>query len=520
MNRQLSLFFNSQFPSINGGFNLDNANFDITTNDNNSYTPLSFAVSRSNTAAISYLIQNHPNDFLYQNYDKALIQAIGTGRFDILEMLLEHIDSPDILISALLNTCINGHTETLQYLLRAHSGAIDLNVRNHDGMTPLMLACYYNHLPLVTYLLSNYSDSLDIAATTPKNETAFFIACSRGHLSIVQYLLEHYMPAAKIRLASHINRKTADGYTAFMIACHNGHLNIARYLLENHSDIVNVNTAFYEKGYYTAVMLACAQGHLSIVKYLLESCAETIPQNDDVTLSQTDFWGYTTFLNTHNQSINLNYQNFQWPNPFKYTRLYYDKISGINDIVAYVLMERLLLKSLNFQQDTLFIVACKNNKLNILEYLLTHYSDTIDLNATDHQRRTGLMHACMKGYLPIVQYLLENYSHSIDLNARDSQGFSAIMLACESGHLPIVEYVLNDYSDHIELGLMDLSKRSIWPNIWRFKDDAVHSFLSYIFSSFLPATALDVARSENHHHIVSFLQHHQNNQNTMFRSNP
>ena len=87
--------------------------------------------------------------------------------------------------TALHAASFEGHLQVVRYLLRL---GVDVNVRNTENDTPLLLASMEGHLDVVQCLLYHEAD-LDLENTflqTPLILAAFF-----GHVDIVQLLLEH-----------------------------------------------------------------------------------------------------------------------------------------------------------------------------------------------------------------------------------------------------------------------------------------------------------------------------------------
>ena len=54
--------------------------------------------------------------------------------------------------------CQNGHIEIVKYLVE--HGA-DINKRNNDGWSPLLIVCFNGHIEIVKYLMEHGADIKD-----------------------------------------------------------------------------------------------------------------------------------------------------------------------------------------------------------------------------------------------------------------------------------------------------------------------------------------------------------------------
>src|SRR5216683_1405726 len=98
----------------------------------------------------------------------------------------------------------------------------DVNARDCDGDTALMLAAERGHIELVKVLLKN---GADVNAANLNGETALMRAAYRGHVDVVKELLAYGADA---------NARNAFGNTAATLAAHNGHSKVESMLREAH----------------------------------------------------------------------------------------------------------------------------------------------------------------------------------------------------------------------------------------------------------------------------------------------
>ena len=98
-------------------------------------------------------------------------------------------------------------------------------------------------------------------------------------------------------------------------------------------------------------------------------------------------------------------------------------------------------KQLIKKGDSVLHIACFNNHLPIVEYLIKKGAE-IDIK--DSNGKTPLHIACEKGYLPIVEYLLDKDS---DIEAKDNEETTPLHFACRFGHLQAVQCLIEKGAD-------------------------------------------------------------------------
>ncbi len=156
-----------------------------------------------------------------------------------------------------LNAIKNGNArEVIQWLNRG----IDANTVDPAGQTVLHLAARGGSLDVVKVLAGARAD---IDRRNGNGETAIMLAALAGHRSVVEFLISK---------EAQVNQP---GWTALLYAATNGHLEIVKILIENHAYI----DSSPENG-LTSLMMAVRGGHLAVVKFLLEEGADASLEND------------------------------------------------------------------------------------------------------------------------------------------------------------------------------------------------------------------------------------------------
>jgi len=102
----------------------------------------------------------------------------------------------------------------------------------------------------------------------------------------------------------------------------------------------------------------------------------------------------------------------------------------------------------------------------------------IDVNAKNKYGNTALTWASQNGHIEIVKYLLAN---GANVNEKDEYGETALILASSNGHIEIVKSLLANGTN---------------PRI-RMNEDS---------QRYKNMTALEIAREENKHQIISLLE--------------
>jgi hypothetical protein len=132
--------------------------------------------------------------------------------------------------------------------------------------------------------------------------------------------------------------------------------------------------------------------------------------------------------------------------------------------------------------DTPLYIACENNRIKIVELLLSHQE--IDVNK-DFDNKTPLYIACDQGHIEIVQLLLAR--PEIDVN-KDFNNTTPLHIACEKGHIEIVKLLLAHYK-LVELLLSYITTGDTPNNLSHMTykiysnnsiDDLIHNYYGYV----------------------------------------
>jgi ankyrin repeat protein len=291
---------------------------------------------------------------------------------------------PSTSLPSLFSAAKNGETEIVETLLGL--GA-DVEARDGEGGTPLIIAAYAGHNEVVDALLANGSD---VNALDKQGSTAIMYAARNGHTLIVESLLAK---GAEVNVQA-----TNNGCTALVLAAAWGRTKIADALLERqaHANVQN-------KEGNTALICAAREGHREIVDKLLASDAEVSFQNGE-----------------GNTALILAASN------------------GHCEIFESLLAKGAEVNVRNSEGATALILAARNGHRAIVDSLLANGAE-VNVQATNNGN-TALILAADFGHSEIVESLL---AHEADVSAKNEKGDTALILAAgKEAHLEVVEKVL------------------------------------------------------------------------------
>lgn len=118
------------------------------------------------------------------------------------------------------------------------------------------------------------------------------------------------------------------------------------------------------------------------------------------------------------------------------------------DVWKIVRIRQVDVNSCDLGGGTPLIKACKFNRLNIAQYLITNGAN---VNARCRDGMSALLWACFKGHMDIVRLL----APLCDLNIRTDLGWDALLVACEKNQTEVVRYLI------IECGVNVNNKRTL-----------------------------------------------------------
>ncbi len=237
----------------------------INSKNNEGWTALFYALLHNNLEIAKVLIQNGSD-----------INAIEKDGNSVLIKSIEWIKAND----------------TLHLLIQNNA---DVNLANHQGMTPLMEASFKNQLAIVNVLIKNGAtvnaknkDGLSALLMSLHNkEVVSFLLnqgaelpdrTENGFITLIKAIEVQNDEVIKklIKSETDVNAKDKDGNTGLMIASEQGEIKVLKLLLEN-----KANPNLWDKNGNTALIKASRNGKLEAVKLLIDFKADPNIRNQE-----------------------------------------------------------------------------------------------------------------------------------------------------------------------------------------------------------------------------------------------
>ena len=421
---------------------LNRPEIDVNIKNRDKVTALIWACCAGKTKIVEKLIDRPDIDVNAQNITggTALMFAAFLGFADIAEKILKH---PDVDVNLKDNkgkTASDYADAKIAGMIKSYQKGIDkrginkdsdykigvgineyvaeVNKRDNDGNTALMLASFYGWTDEVKKLLAD--PEIDVNMRHSTGDTALMDACSNGNTEVVEQLLQH----PKID----VNAQNREGFTALMYAANRDNAKIAEKLI-NHPDIdVNAQNEYGN----TALIIASYYGNTKAAEKLLQH------PNIDISLRDDDNYTALDWAN-----INKHHKIAQMIKDYKrgVDKRGINKDSGykigvgINEYVAEV-------NKRDNDGNTALMLASFYGWTDEVKKLLA--DPEIDVNMRHSTGVTALMDACSNGNTEVVDQLLQH--PEIDVNAQNREGFTALMYAASNKYTDIVDKLIR-YSE-------------------------------------------------------------------------
>ncbi len=163
-----------------------------------------------------------------------------------------------MLLEAVKNNNIEGVKKSLD-------NGEDINIRDKDGYTALILASINGYTKIAELLLENPEKTkINVNIKDNFKHTSLVWASCHYRIEIVKLLLEN-----NEKTNINVNIQTCMGYTALILASSYGHIEIVKLLLES-SNKTNIDVNIKDDEGYTALIQASRSGRTETVKLLLK----------------------------------------------------------------------------------------------------------------------------------------------------------------------------------------------------------------------------------------------------------
>lgn len=323
-----------------------------------------------------------------------LLLAVGSGRSEIVKMLLERKDNVNtrnkMLVHPVHSAARTGDLEILKILVK-HNAL--LNARNALQQTPLYLAAATNHLDVIDYLVQS---GASINLWDQDGVTPIMVACIEGHLEAVSLLSNH---------GARLDILDKDDKSILFHAAEKNRPEIITLILKNHR---GMELMFLNDQYDNLpIHAACAKGNLDCVVLLGDRGADIDNKNED---EQTPL--HLAATNGHFKVVEVIVQK--------------DRNSVMDE---------------DEDSNTALHLACTNKRAKCVEILLNNGADVQSRNA---KKWTPLDCAASVGAIHCAKLLLQ-YDSPID--PMDRNKTTPLHLAAQNGHNKMILLLLRAGAD-------------------------------------------------------------------------
>lgn len=303
----------------------------------------------------------------------------------------------------------------------------DVNMRDMNSRTPLMVACDLGLEMIISLLVENKAD---VNLKDPENRTALFGACihDRSYLSIVKILVEN---------KAELNIQDNDGYSPLIVSCITGNRVISKYLIDS-----KVNLNFQDKAGKTALMHAIrdcpevataiidAGADISLKDNKGHSALYHACKANDQTLVKELIEVKANVNDTNNKGVPIIHSIVE---------------DGLTSIAFYLLESGGDFNATDPEGNTLLMVSCRENNEDLVHYIL---DENADINIVNKEKKSALMIACLYNSFEIVKILIDNKA---DVNLKDEEGKTALNYACEGNGADSIKVLVENGKADIEV---------------------------------------------------------------------
>lgn len=319
----------------------------------------------------------------------------------------------NIFTHALLRAAELGYQEVIEHFIAA---GFDINRKNYEGDTALMVAARTGNIKLTLFLLSKNADP---NIQNIDGCIALDVAVTLGHTAIVQCLLGK---------KSIVNSQNDEGITPLMRAAARNDIIIVKALLKAGADL-----SLEDEKRWTAPIHALIGHQFEVLKHFLETPGFNIENanSEDYTLlmvavSNNDFLAFDFLIKAGANYLDL--------------RVLSRVVQCTNNNILNYLLETKKINTETICDDlgnTLLHCAATFGNIEVLKILLSQ--EKIDLEKKNGKGATPLMIAAKCGYVSCVDLLLNK---GADVNAKSLDYKTALMAAVEDGHTEVVQRLL------------------------------------------------------------------------------
>ncbi|CAF3458151.1 unnamed protein product [Rotaria sp. Silwood1] len=314
----------------------------------------------------------------------------------------------------------------LQFLLDVENGdldgvkrniqnGIDLETRDEDQQTALILAARCNHFECVKVLIEAHADvnAEDVGQFTP-----LMWASYQGHTRVVEYLLS---------CGTNVNAQDEHGISSLSWASGRNHVDIVALLLA-----AGASPNLYDKNNTSPLIWASRRGYTRIVDLLLKHDANinNIGMKNMTALLAATKGGHaeTALRLLENRTIDIKIQDKDGETPLSHACA-----QGLTDVVVELVQRHAYVNTVDKNGNPVLFSAVKGGKEDCVAILLENHAD---INAIGAENKTAIWWAVERGRLNVVKYLLQ-YNPDVEV-AGGPDDDTPLLLATKRKRVAIV----------------------------------------------------------------------------------
>ena len=127
-------------------------------------------------------------------------------------------------------------------------------------------------------------------------------------------------------------------------------------------------------------------------------------------------------------------------------------IRKVKGRMARRMLEKIAINAEDEQGRTLLILACLDNKEDIVRFLLESYSEVISFDQCDKKGNTALHYACLGGRKSLIAKLITAMiNRGVNIKRANQEGLTAVDLALRNGNFHVAEIIIKElYANRLD----------------------------------------------------------------------
>ncbi|KXJ74703.1 hypothetical protein RP20_CCG013108 [Aedes albopictus] len=406
-------------------------------------TLIHLAAEKGNIEILEILIDDYATDVNLQDYfgNTALHLAAEHYNWELVKMLIDK-DSKNSANLYILNrqgqtimhlAAKRGNMEISKMLIDDH--AIDVNLQDNHGNTPLHIAAAYLRWELVKILIGkDFKNSANHRVANKNGQTLIHLTAAAGNIEVLEMIMEDN--------ATDVNAQDSYGNTPLHLAAFYGARNMVNKLISEY----RANHKVANKDGQTLIHLATKADMHTFKMIVAHYTSDVNKQDNDgnTSLHFAVFYGKQEIVKMLIYKYNA---DFKIVNNRGKTLIHYAAEVGNLQIMQMLISS--CVADINAQDNdgnTPLHLAALNKKWGIVTMLIYKYN--ADFKIVNNRGKTLIHYVDEKEHMGIVKMLLDDYA--TDVNAQDNDGKTPLHFAAERYNMNIVKILMDDYAADVK----------------------------------------------------------------------